>query len=220
MNDINEEKVYNFICAVANPEGHLSPVSVLESVVSDMTGNMVKTICSNFHDRYKELMNEPIGKYTKPTYLHVDMFKGFIPALALAFNNTDGSKYVRDLFKHICNPTVTMPYRCIIVWCYSHLMCGIAKRNPQFYGPNSKVTEDHKQDYKVLMMQIVRNIKCSTDLDDIEHNINALKLILEQPIFDFNQCQQDLQYVNLMDLAPKDESIDDTKAVCNKCCVL
>ena len=216
---VDGHDMYNFVCAIASPEGHVLPITILEAVVSNMTTNMIKAVCSDFRHRYEELMHTSIGNTKDPTYLHVDMFKGFIPALSAVFNETGGMEYLQTLFKYMLHPTAEVPFPCLIVWCYSHLMCGIAKRNPQFdKDSDEQVKADHKQEYKVTMMQLIRNIKCSTSAAEIESNINTMKLILECEKWDFNVPKQRFQYITLMDLSPvADDSKEEDEYVCCFC---
>ena len=98
-------------------------------------------------------------------------------------------------------------------------MVGIAKRNPQFVGDNRVVPEDQKHRYKVTMMKIFRNLKCCTRTEDIEFNLNALRLSLQCETFDFNYPRQDMQWTTVMDLAPAEDSKYDAELVCYIACV-
>ena len=93
--------MYNFVCMMANADGNQRPINILESVVSNMPGKMVKSITADFHDRYKEKIGQLIGKIGEPIYLHVDMFVGFIHAFSSTFNDTDTHTYLMRLFQFI-----------------------------------------------------------------------------------------------------------------------
>ena len=74
--------MYSAICSVANPEGNLQPCTLFETILSDMTGNMIKGICTEFVDKYEELMGGQFGG-SRTIYIHSDMFKGTLHQIFL-----------------------------------------------------------------------------------------------------------------------------------------
>lgn len=215
VDKINGMPMYNFMCMLANPKGELMPVPIFETIVSNMTGNMVKSICTEFHDRYKERWGSRLGTNGTPVYLHVDMFKGFIQAFCSAFNDTDEYTYLTRLFHFLDKSKLSddLPFPAIITWCYSHLMSAVAKRTPDFVASKNN-TRENKQEYKILMMQCMRRIKRATSKQAIEYHLNIIHLILQMPMFDFNKQKQRLKYVQLLDMAPTNNDCKENDQVC------
>ena len=92
-------------------------------------------------------------------------------------------------------------------------MSGVAKRTPDFAASKNN-TRANKNEYKILMMQLMRRMKRATTKKDIEYHLNVMHLILQMNTFDFNIPKQRLKYIEVKDVAPTNQDCKEDDDVC------